>query len=89
MLLTLHVDQPTVNGYSGFFPADYVALRKEMADFPDDRTLASLRAFGVRRIVVENRWLTPGRRARLRGLGFAARPQFTGRDRSVYEVPPE
>jgi hypothetical protein len=88
MLLTLRVDQPSVNGYSGFFPADYVALRKEMADFPDDRTLASLRAFGVRRIVVENRWLTPERRARLRALGFAARPQFTGRDRSVYEVPP-
>jgi hypothetical protein len=87
MLLTLHLDQPTVNGYSGFFPGDYVALRKEMADFPDRRTLSSLQAFGVRRIVVENRWLTPERRDRMRALGFTARPQFAGHDRSVYDVP--
>jgi hypothetical protein len=87
MLLTLRVPQPTVNGYSGFFPADYIELRMQMRDFPDARTLAALQNFGVRSIVVENAWLTPGRHARMTALGFAARPAFAGQDRSVYLLP--
>jgi hypothetical protein len=87
MLLGLDVEQPMVNGYSGFFPSDYVELRKQMRGFPSDDTVAALGNFDVRWIVVENAWLTPARRARMVRLGFAEQPAFAGRDRSVYAMP--
>ena len=87
MLLALDLEQPMVNGYSGFFPSDYIELRKEIRDFPSEETVAALRAFDVRWIVVENVWLDPDRRERMQRLGFGSEPAFAGRDRSVYVMP--
>ena len=44
--------QNLVNGYSGFFPPSYVRLTDAMRGFPDDSSLASLRARGTRYVVV-------------------------------------
>ena len=44
--------QPIVNGYSGHYPREFVQTVDRMEHFPDDRSLAQLRAIGVRYIVV-------------------------------------
>ncbi|HEV8345476.1 MAG TPA: glycosyltransferase family 39 protein [Vicinamibacterales bacterium] len=44
--------QNLVNGYSGFFPPSYVRLMDAMRGFPDDSSLAALRARGTRYLVV-------------------------------------
>ena len=44
--------QPIVNGYSGFYPASYLARLDEVAGFPDERSLTRLRRDGVRYVVV-------------------------------------
>ncbi len=36
-----------VNGYSGFFPASYLALKSQMQSFPDAASFAALRSHGV------------------------------------------
>lgn len=36
-----------VNGYSGFFPASYLALKSQMQSFPDEASFAALRSRGV------------------------------------------
>jgi hypothetical protein len=87
MLLGLDLEQPIVNGYSGFFPSDYVELRKQMHEFPSADTVAALRNFDVRWVVAENAWLTPRRRATMERLGFGGQPAFAGRDRSVFAMP--
>jgi len=46
--------RPLVNGYSGFLPAGYY-LRRVLASFPDERSLALLRGLGVRYAVVNDR----------------------------------
>jgi hypothetical protein len=87
MLLGLEHDHPLVNGYSGFFPARYIDLRKDMAAFPSAPTVEELRDLHVRNIVVDNVWLTDERAAAMQDLGFTAMPAFAGEDRSVYAVP--
>jgi hypothetical protein len=42
---------PTVNGAGGFDPDGYGALRREIAGFPDSRSVAALRALGVRTVL--------------------------------------
>ncbi|MEZ5140581.1 MAG: hypothetical protein R2711_17935 [Acidimicrobiales bacterium] len=42
-----------VNGYSGFFPPDHARLRADLRGFPDERSLATLRAHGARWVVVD------------------------------------
>ncbi|MDA8017509.1 MAG: hypothetical protein MPN21_08685 [Thermoanaerobaculia bacterium] len=44
--------RPMVNGYSGFFPASFRALKKTMVDFPSDESLEALGRSGVRYCVV-------------------------------------
>jgi hypothetical protein len=44
--------QPIVNGYSGFYPASYLARVDQMARFPDETSLTRLRRDGVRYVVV-------------------------------------
>ena len=87
MLLALDHGDPLVNGYSGFFPSRFVALRKEMAAFPSAGTLAALEDLDVRFLVVDNAWLTDTRRDQMERLGIAPTPAFTGADRSVFELP--
>ncbi len=36
-----------VNGYSGFFPPSYLALKSQMQSFPDETSFAALRSRGV------------------------------------------
>lgn len=51
---------PTVNGYSGLFPAEYDELEAAMrAGFPRPETIAALRARRVRYVVIDRRWLLP------------------------------
>jgi len=44
--------QNLVNGYSGFFPPSYVRLMDAIGEFPDDVSLAAIRARGARYLVV-------------------------------------
>jgi hypothetical protein len=43
---------PTVNGAGGFDPDGYGALRREIAGFPDSRSVAALRTLGVRTVLL-------------------------------------
>jgi hypothetical protein len=48
-----------LNGSSGFFPRSYSELISAMRTFPDDRSLAYLRARGVDYLVLHGRWYDP------------------------------
>ena len=43
---------PLVNGYSGYYPPGYIRTLELMRTFPDDESIARLRALNVRFIVV-------------------------------------
>jgi len=47
--------QHLVNGYSGSFPDAYWAFSRGMKTFPDERSLAMLRALGVDRVILHQR----------------------------------
>lgn len=51
--------QPLVNGYSGYYPQDYVRTMVRMESFPDAASLARLRAHDVRYIVVHKAFYDP------------------------------
>jgi hypothetical protein len=56
----LHATQhwrPMVNGYSGLTPASYVQHARDLARFPDDRALETLRRIGVTHVFVHDRAL--------------------------------
>ncbi|MFN8040116.1 MAG: hypothetical protein U0Q07_12975 [Acidimicrobiales bacterium] len=60
MLEGLDSRWPTVNGYSGLFPAEYDELEAAMrAGFPRPETIRALRDRRVRFVVVDRRWLLP------------------------------
>ena len=44
--------RPLLNGYSGIVPASYVEHARELAHFPDARSIAALRALGVTDVFV-------------------------------------
>lgn len=44
--------QPMINGYSGFQPASFFRHAGELADFPDDRSMTTLREIGVTHVFV-------------------------------------
>jgi hypothetical protein len=46
-----------VNGYSGYFPRDYIQLLEAAADFPNAHTIDTLRDRGVTHITVHEMWL--------------------------------
>ena len=50
---------PLVNGYSGYYPRDYVLTMGRMMSFPDEGSMARLRAHHVRYIVVHKAFYTP------------------------------
>lgn len=51
--------KPLVNGYSGYYPPDYVQTMVRMERFPDDSSIARLRTHGVRYIVVHKAFFEP------------------------------
>lgn len=51
--------QPLVNGYSGHYTEEYVALVAELPGLPDDRSIAALKRGGVRRIIVHEALYEP------------------------------
>jgi hypothetical protein len=87
MLELLDVGVPTVNGYSGLFPARYDELEAAARAYPDGRADALLRELGVRYLVVDAGWLAadPGRRAWLDGLAAA---RWRGGAAVVYSLDP-
>jgi hypothetical protein len=49
--------QPLLNGYSGHHPASYIQMLRSQKNFPDDASIAALRARGVKAIIVHaNGW---------------------------------
>jgi len=51
--------QPIVNGYSGFFPRSFIELAENTTGFPDDRSLAYLRARGVDYVIIHGSLMDP------------------------------
>jgi hypothetical protein len=84
MLQALAHHHPLVNGYSGFFPLDYLRLRWAMHDFPNARSLALLRTDGVRYLVVDRAWLTDKRLGQL--ATAALRRSYVDPTVVVYEL---
>jgi hypothetical protein len=52
--------KPMVNGYSGFVPNSYREHYEQLAEFPDDRSIAALRRLGVTHLFVHVDQLGPG-----------------------------
>ena len=67
--------KPLVNGYSGYYPRDYLLTVLRMDVFPQDGTLDRLRAHDVRYIVVHRAFYDQERYARLM-LRMAVRPEL-------------
>jgi hypothetical protein len=75
---TFH-EAPLVNGYSGFFPEEYLEQRDRLrADFPSDDTLRELRELNVRYVVVDHRKDASPGRARLQEFADQCVPVFQG-----------
>jgi hypothetical protein len=51
--------KPLVNGYSGYAPVDYVRTLERMSNFPDDRSIATLRGLDVRYVIVHKAYYEP------------------------------
>ena len=52
---------PLVNGYSGYYPPDYIQTMLRMSAFPDDASMARLNAHHVRYIIVHKAFYTQER----------------------------
>jgi len=59
MMASLDHEHPLINGYSGFFPADHGTLRRALANFPDDTSVAALTARDTRYVLADATWLAP------------------------------
>ncbi len=51
--------KPLVNGYSGYAPVEYVRTLERMSNFPDDRSIATLRGLDVRYVIVHRAYYDP------------------------------
>lgn len=85
---------PTVNGYSGFYPASFMELLEVMETFPDDRSLAYLRKRKVDWIVVHQALYRTAEYGTFLGklvarpdLTTAARLGYGGREVVIFGVP--
>lgn len=87
--------QLLVNGYSGFFPESYVEFFKDMARFPDDRSVEAIKKRGVRYVVVhgerlkkwrDNPQLLMRRLGDQRQLALVSRRPWQGSEISLYRV---
>lgn len=60
--------KPMLNGYSGYIPATYVEHTQNLGGFPDQKSLAYLKMFGVTRVLVDSRNVRGEALARLSGF---------------------
>ena len=67
--------KPLINGYSGYYPRDYLTTVLRMAVFPEEGTIERLRAHDVRYVVVHRAFYDQEGYARLM-LRMAVRPEF-------------
>jgi hypothetical protein len=67
--------KPLVNGYSGYYPRDYLTTILRMEVFPEEGTIERLRAHNVRYVIVHRAFYDQERYARLM-LRVAARPEL-------------
>lgn len=67
--------KPLVNGYSGYYPRDYLTTVLRMDVFPEEGTIDRLRAHGVRYVVVHRAFYEPAAYTRL-VLQMAAHAEF-------------
>ena len=65
MLASTRFWKPMLNGYSGFKPASFYQQRRGAAKFPDEGSIAHLRALGVTHVVVDGRNMAPAALERL------------------------
>jgi hypothetical protein len=85
---------PLVNGYSGYTPVDVLDTMTLMRSFPDDESVARLRALDVRYILIHQAFYKPEEYADLIGL-MARRPElipgggyrdWVGGDTQIFEL---
>jgi hypothetical protein len=67
--------KPLVNGYSGYYPRDYITTIIRMEVFPEDASINRLRAHGVRYVVVHRQLYEPARLENLM-MRIASRPEL-------------
>jgi hypothetical protein len=67
--------KPLVNGYSGYFPPEYIRTLQRMTNFPDDQSIAALRSLDVRYLVVQRAYYDPASYTALM-LRAATRPEL-------------
>jgi hypothetical protein len=76
MVYSTHHWKPLVNGYAGIEPVSYQRMRALAHRFPNEELLASLRAIGVRYLVLHRGGYGPNQWARIE----ESLPRFTGGD---------
>ncbi len=67
--------RPLINGYSGYYPRDYLMTAMRMNVFPEEGTIDRLRAHHVRYVIVHRAFYDQERYAALM-LRMAVRPEF-------------
>ncbi len=67
--------RPLINGYSGYYPRDYLMTAMRMKVFPEEGTIDRLRAHHVRFVIVHRAFYDQERYAALM-LRLAVRPEF-------------
>ena len=67
--------KPLVNGYSGYYPPDYLFTALRMQSFPEEGTIERLRAHDVRYVIVHRAFYDQETYTRLM-LSMAAHPEF-------------
>ncbi len=67
--------RPLINGYSGYYPRDYLLTAMRMKVFPEEGTIDRLRAHQVRYVIVHRAFYDQERYAALM-LRLAVRPEF-------------
>lgn len=67
--------RPLINGYSGYYPRDYLLTAMRMKVFPEEGTIDRLRAHQVRYVIVHRAFYDQERHAALM-LRLAVRPEF-------------
>ena len=68
--------RPLLNGYSGFYASEYLQALADLEDFPDGRSIATLRSRNIRYIIVHRSFYTPDEYTKL-ALEMAQVPELS------------